>query len=340
MVIPVLQSFAKRYPAHEITLLSRPGMGKLCGHLPDNVHFRAVNLDEYKGVRGLWRLYKELRAEKYDAVADMHDVLRTKVLRIMFWVGGTSVAHIIKGRWRRYALTCRYNKKRHSLKSSPERYAEVLGRLKYPIEIECHSIFGEELPSLPPEMLDMAGPHDVNWVGIAPFARHKGKIYPMSLLDEVIGLLSASGMYRMFLFGFGETEALACRTLQEKWPHVISLVGRFDMERELRLMAHLDVMLTMDSGNMHLAALVQTPTVSIWGATHPIAGFGGLQAPGSEQVQIPMTCRPCSVYGNKPCYKKQYPCLYGISPQVVVESVRNVCEQKDSPKNSYETSVG
>ena len=60
-----------------------------------------------------------------------------------------------------------------------------------------------------------------------------------------------------------------------KYPSVVSMIGKLNMRTELNLMSHLDVMLSMDSANMHLASLVNIPVVSIWGATHPYAGFMG-----------------------------------------------------------------
>ena len=86
-------------------------------------------------------------------------------------------------------------------------------------------------------------------------------------------------------------------------------------------MSHLDKMVSMDSGNMHLASLVACPVVSIWGATHRYAGFLGWNQSSDNVIDIPLPCRPCSIYGNKPCLRGDYACLCGIDPQVVVDRV-------------------
>jgi ADP-heptose:LPS heptosyltransferase len=91
--------------------------------------------------------------------------------------------------------------------------------------------------------------------------------------------------------------------------------------REALLMSHLHVMLTMDSANMHLAALVNTPVLSIWGATHPFAGFLGWRQSLENVIQVDMACRPCSIYGSKPCSKGDYPCLNRITPEEVVARI-------------------
>ena len=93
------------------------------------------------------------------------------------------------------------------------------------------------------------------------------------------------------------------------------------MRDELILMSHLDVMVSMDSANMHLASIVGTPVVSIWGATHPFAGFMGWGQPPENAVQLDLPCRPCSIYGNKPCLRGDYSCLKNISPDQVVDRI-------------------
>ena len=89
-------------------------------------------------------------------------------------------------------------------------------------------------------------------------------------------------------------------------------------------MSHLDAMVSMDSANMHMASLVNCPVVSIWGATHPYAGFVGWGQKEENFVQLDMPCRPCSIYGSKPCLRGDYACLSGIAPEVIADKVENL----------------
>ncbi len=93
-------------------------------------------------------------------------------------------------------------------------------------------------------------------------------------------------------------------------------------------MSHLDVMISMDSANMHLASLTGTPVVSIWGATHPYAGFVGWAQKPSNILQVDLPCRPCSIYGNKPCARGDMECMHRISPESVVAKVEEVLAGK------------
>ena len=89
-------------------------------------------------------------------------------------------------------------------------------------------------------------------------------------------------------------------------------------------MSHLQVMISMDSANMHLASLVNTPVVSIWGATHPYAGFMGWNQRYENAAQVELDCRPCSIYGNKPCLRGDYACLKNISPEQIISKVESL----------------
>ncbi len=328
MTVPVLYSVATQYPNDIFTVLSKENMRYLFERMPENVHFRGVNLDKYKGVVGLNSLFYELYQEGYDAVADLHDVLRTMFIRMAFKIKEKPVASIEKGRMAKRALVRKTNKDKHVLKGSIDRYADVFAHLGYPIHLDFHSIFGDTRPEIPAPLKMVTGKHDgVYWIGVAPFARHKGKIYPLERMEQVLEILNSRDEVRIFLFGSGRTEAQWCRRCDRQMKNVTSLVGKFDLQKELILMSHLDVMLSMDSANMHMSFLTHTPVVSVWGATHPYAGFSGLQVEGSEIIQIPMECRPCSIYGNKACYKGNYECMYGISPMTIAETVMKVCEK-------------
>lgn len=329
MTVPVLWTVARRYPQHRFTVLSRESMRPLFLQMPDNVNFRGVNLkdEHYKGILGMIRLYRELVQElHFDAVADLHDVLRTKVLRTCAWLNGKRVKFIDKGKSEKRQLVRSQNKILRQLPTSFDNYSKVFADLGIPVPaLDFLSIYGQERGDfsrvqefLPPRR------EGEKWVGIAPFAAHQGKIYPLHLMEQVVGLLNQERGVRIFLFGAGDKELSVLRQWASKYPQVILPEG-LRMERELILMSHLDVMLSMDSANMHLASLVNTPVLSIWGATHPYAGFMGYGQSSENAIQLDnLDCRPCSVFGNKPCLRGDYACLNGITPQHVVDRVLQV----------------
>jgi len=319
MTVPVINALALQYPDVRITFVSRPFVGSIFNQLPENVTFHGVNPKQYDGFSGLWRLFKELKSLNPTHIADLHDVLRTKVLRKFFVMYGYPVKHINKNRKARKEFL--KSKTKEQQQTSFERYADTLVRLGFPVQIDFHKPF-----TLLNRQESQSGDSYANnlKVGIAPFAAHQGKIYPLEKMEEVVMLLCKAG-HQVYLFGAGKKEQQLIENWTAKYENAVSVVGTLpNMAEELRLISQLNVMLTMDSGNMHLAALSGTPVVSIWGATHPLGGFLGWGCTRENVIEIPnMECRPCSIYGNKPCKWGDFRCLSQITPQHVVEKLIN-----------------
>lgn len=326
MTIPVIHSLAVHYPQHEIVVLSRASMQPLFQELPVNVHFVSADFNgRHRGIVGLSRLYTELKAMRFEFVADLHDVLRSKYLRLRFQLSGIPVASISKGRVGKKALVRRRHKVLVMQKSSFYRYADVLARLGLSVpHLSFTSIYGEGKGDFAQLSSVIGAKGSAKWIGIAPFAKHIGKIYPLELQEEVIAHFAADPTVKVFLFGGGREEQACFDEWTRKYPTVTSLIGKLTMQTELNLISHLDVMLSMDSANMHLASLVHTPVVSVWGATHPYAGFIGWNQSLENAVQLDLPCRPCSVFGQQPCFRGDYACLRGIKPQQVITKIQQL----------------
>lgn len=323
MTIPVIHSLAIQYPQHHITVLSKTNMAALFKQMPNNVSFKGIDPKRaHKGISGLNKLYKEFKKDNYDYIADFHDVLRSKYLRMLFYINGKKVAHINKGRKEKKALTRTTHKKNLQLPTSFERYAQVLKKLGLPINITFTSIFSEGKGNIE-SLLHLTGHKDQQkWIGIAPFATHDGKIYPLEKMKTVIQTLSLEPNVKIYLFGGGKKETEILSDWERQYQSTICIAGKLTWDTELALISHLDVMLSMDSSNMHLASLVNTPVISIWGATHPHAGFMGWNQPLTNAIQLDLPCRPCSIFGNKPCLRKDYACLQNITPEQIVNKLK------------------
>lgn len=335
MTVPVVYSLAERYPQADITVLSRPFARPLFADMPDNVHFRGADLGCYHGTAGMFRLFRELKREGYDMVADLHDVLRTKLLRAFFWLAGAKVAHIDKGRSGRKGLTRMHGKKLRLLPSSFSRYGAVFGRLGLPVETVFSSVYGKGRGDSSLFAAVTGNPDDgKHWIGIAPFAAHKGKMIPLATVEELVRRLSERHDLHIFLFGGGRDEWETLKRLAGGLQDICIPAGRLNMEQELALMSYLDVMVSMDSANMHLASLVGTPVISVWGATHPFAGFMGWGQSADNAVQADLPCRPCSIFGNKPCLRGDYACLKAITAEEIIRKIDNIIFQQGKKANA------
>jgi len=303
MAASVMKEIAAQNPDIHFIFATRAFFAPFFANIPNLEIFPIDFKDRHKGVKGVFKLYKELNYCKIDAVADLHDVLRTKILKFFFRFSfkKIKIATINKGRREKRNL-CNINTQKIQLKPTWQRYTEVFQKLKIKTEIKPVSI--------------SFFPEKIKKIGVSPFAQHKGKVYPQELMEKILELLSAK--YEIYLFGGGKIEKEWCEKWQEKYINVHSLVGKYSLTEELEFISTLDAMLSMDSSGMHLASLCNVPCVSIWGATHPYTGFVGFGQENNPQIQLDLPCRPCSVYGNKPCKYEDYRCLYGISPGTVV----------------------
>lgn len=324
MTVPIISALVSQYPEVKVTVVSRPFFKPFFNHIP-NVDFFAVDLNNrHKGFLGLYRLYTDLKKLKVDYFADFHNVLRSKVIRTFFALSGIKVAFTDKGRDEKKALIRAENKVFAPVKSMVNRHLETLQKLGFNVSLQ-NPMFPSK-PMLTEEIISKIGNKNEKWIGIAPFAQYETKVYPKDLMEEVIRILSENKNYCIFLFGGGNKEIELLNQMQQQIANVFVLAGKLSFQEELSVIQHLDVMLSMDSGNAHIAAMYGIPVVSLWGQTHPYAGFTPFNQPNensitSDRNQYPLI--PTSIYGNKliPGYENA---MRSILPEVVVNQINKV----------------
>lgn len=328
MTVPAVYDACRSNTHINFVLLTKGVPSKVFVERPDNLTVITRDLNLYKGVDGMRRLACELHKEyAIDGFADLHDVLRTKLLRFFMRCRGVRTVSIDKQRGARKALTRRNDKRMLPLTPSQQKYRDVFRRLGVAIDERFNGFYCDSLPD--PEIFAAATApkrSGEQWIGVAPFAQHEGKIYPLHLMEQVVRHLAAQPGRRIFLFGAGEAEGEVFRRWRASIPgDLVNMAGhRLGLDREIALLRYCDVMVSMDSANMHLASLTRLPVVSVWGATHPYCGFMGWRQKRENTVQLDMVCRPCSIFGNKPCMRGDYHCLNGIPPAIITNRVEAI----------------
>lgn len=297
MLAPIVKKAAEQNPDVEFTMLSQQRFGDLFADMPSNVVFHGVDLKK----QSLLDIIRSLGS--FNMVADMHNVLRSIYIRTIMTIKGSKVASIDKGRIEKRQLVS--GRKHQQLKHTSQRYIDIFNKLGLLTEL-CSD---QTLVSVNPG----------SNIGIAPFAAHKGKIYPIQKMEKVVEILSKRGE-PIILFGGGKKEQAILEGWAMKYKNVTSVAGKYSLREELEFIRKLRVMVTMDSANMHLASLVGTRVISIWGATHPYAGFLGIGQNEKDCIQRDLPCRPCSIYGNKKCRFGDYRCL-DIAPEEIVKRI-------------------
>ena len=323
MTVPVLLALRQKYPRLQLTVLTKPFFAPIFSNIPNVTVYPADVKGKHKGIFGLWKLARELKKRDIDATADLHHVLRSTILKQFLGWSGILVKQLNKGRAAKKSLTRVENKIFTPLKTTHERYAEVFDKIGFPIQLETnHTLEREVLGDATKTTLGLT---KSKLIGIAPFAAFDAKMYPLELMESVITKLGDFADYEIVLFGGGEKERALLGQWGNKFEHCISAVGKIRFSEELALISNLSVMLSMDSGNGHLAAMYGVPTVTLWGVTHPYAGFYPFGQKKntlvSDRSRFPKI--PTSVYGNTcpPGYEKT---METITPEQVLTKIIEV----------------
>ena len=322
MTVPVISALVEQYPRVKITVVSRPFFKPFFEGIP-NVNFFAVDLKErHKGFLGLLKLYSDLKQLDVDAVADLHNVLRSQIIRTLFALSGKKVAFTDKGRADKKALTRAENKVFQPVKTMVQRHVDTFKKLGFTVDVSQAKF--PQKAQFSSEILKISGEkNNQNWIGIAPFAQYESKVYPTDLMQQVIDSLASDSNNKIFLFGGGTKEIAILNSLANGKQNVITIAGKLKLPQELDLISNLNVMLSMDSGNAHIAAMLGIKVITLWGATHPYAGFAPFNQPlenclVSDREKYPLL--PTSVYGNKKVEGYQN-AMRTIAPQDVIEKV-------------------
>lgn len=315
MTVPVLRAFSQQYPEVKLTVLTRGFFAPFFRDLENVEVFPADLKGKHKGFPGLYKLSKELKQLDIDAVADLHNVLRSNILKQ--FLRNLPFKQIDKGRKEKNELMKGINFKK--LKTTPERYADVFRALGYGLDL-----WNPDFPtkvSLSDSILKITGVKEGKWLGVAPFAAHESKMYPLGQMKKVIEGLSKD--YKVLLFGGGNKEIEILNGLENK-SQVINLAGKLSLSEEMDVISNLDGMLSMDSGNAHVAAMLGIKTITIWGVTHPFAGFAPFNQPENycllaDREQFPLI--PTSVYGNH--YPEGYEKAAGsVAVETVIQTIK------------------
>jgi ADP-heptose:LPS heptosyltransferase len=310
------------HPEKEVLMLSNKQFAGLFEEI-DRLQFIGLDLkNKYKGLIGIFRIYQMLRKQhQFYAVADLHAVLRTFLLGFLFKLGKKKLAVLDKGRLEKFALTRKGAKIFRPLPHATERYMDVFKRLELGIDGSLDLRYADMQ-----EKKDSKNAEKKIKIGFAPFAKHDAKMYLLDKFKEVVRYFD-NDSFEIYFFGGGGAERRIINEWESQFKHVIKRPEGISLKQELEIMKGLKLIVTMDSANMHLASLVGVEVVSIWGATHPYAGFYGYNQNPLNAVQVNLACRPCSVFGNKPCWRGDHACMQQITPEMIINQIQTQLNQ-------------
>jgi ADP-heptose:LPS heptosyltransferase len=322
LVTPVLNEMKLKFPETEIILLTRSSFKPFFTQSDNHAIFSPDFKGRHKGLPGLIRLFIDIKNEgRIDHVIDLHDVIRSKILRFLFRLYGKPVSVIEKGRRDKRDLI--KGKRKDQLKHTVIRYCDTFSKAGYLLEPSGKQNIISTTAGLS-RAREILGFNTGLNIGIAPYAKHKLKMWPEENMIRLMNLISEKQNVRFFLFG-GSEELQPLDEVKNKVQNSVNLAGTITLEEELAVMSKLDLMIAMDSSNMHMAALAGTKTISIWGGTDPLNGFGAWKQPENYSVKITideLTCRPCTIYGKGECRRKDLACMHWLTPEIVFGKIK------------------
>lgn len=319
LTLPVIRGILDANPNVRITLLTRKFFSAFFAHI-DRLDVYAPELNgKHKGFKGIFNLYKDLKAaHNFDLVIDLHSVIRSSILTSLFRYSKVQNHTLKKDR----ILKKSYLGKNiePNLPHTIERYMAVFKSAGLQGNPKAPPLFNisEQENNAVRDFISQNGLSNKKLIGLAPFAKHNLKVWPHKKIVNLLKRLHSHPEIHVVLFGGGKEEMEKLELLANISENCI--VPKLNFPTEIALMGKLSLMISMDSSNMHIAALSGIPVVSIWGATHPGIGFGAWMQPEENTVQIPKSelgCRPCTIYGKGICARKDFACMVRIASKDV-----------------------
>lgn len=326
MTIPVLYPVCKANPDTRFIMLTKKWPASMFHDRPANLKVVDFDVKEnHSGFFGLLKLASQLhQLYDIDAVADLHNVSGTWIIDTYLRARGAKIARMDREKSKRRALV--NHRTTEPVTPIHARYRNVFKQLGFDDPDNFTRLYeGRDWPTSP--IIPQKEPGQ-RWIAISPFSSHRQKAYPLEQMEQVIAELSKRDNYWIFLLGGGKTEKIALRPIARKYQRVISLAEvKHKFIDEYALLGQCELVLTMESANMHLASLVDTQAMTIWGPTSPACGYLGYNQVVEDDIQLDMDCRPCSITGDKPCKYGDFRCLKNITPEYITRHVIEAVEE-------------
>ncbi len=321
LTVPVIRNVLHENKNLNITLVTNPLFTPFFYGIERLTIFPADFKGQYRGLKGLYQLYKDLKSvNKFDYLIDLHNVIRSRILSFFFLFSRLKGYRIYKNRKEKKKVIT--GKLKKPLIHTTERYKTVFENIiKISIPPTTPSIFPSKKALIAAENF-VREEHipEKQWIGIAPMAKHELKKWPIENIHSLIKLINKDADVHFFLFGGGKKEKEEMDKISIKNANTSNITGKLNLSEEIALISKMNFMITMDSANMHISSLLGVPTISIWGGTHTMIGFGALHQPEEYAIQVSaqdLTCRPCTVYGKGTCKRGDLACFTRLSPEIV-----------------------
>ncbi len=327
---PLLRVLRKRFPQSQIDYVTRKDYAELV-RFNQNINF-TYEFDINLGFRGLHELRTRIRKEGYDLFVDIHGSLRS--LYVAAFPGHSSVVRVDKRKKERSALVRHKKDLYKEIVPVSQRYIETVE--KYGVKddgkgLELH-IPDTVLSGASGKMARLKLSEYEMVIGICPTARHATKCWPRDRFVALGARMAKEWGAKILFFG-GPADFEYCRVLADSVEAEAGIgctsnfCGQLTLLEAAAAMDLCDLVVTNDSGLMHIAEARQRNLVAIFGSTVRQFGFFPQNTNSIVIERKELRCRPCTYIGRASCPEKHFRCMEEITVQEVFQQCARILER-------------
>lgn len=318
------------FPDARVTFVVREDLAALAGALPGVS--RVVAVPRRLGLSGLLALGAHLAHTPWLHVFDLHRSVRS---RLLTWrLRGRLRPGFDKQEWPRFVLL-RFRRDLYAqfggARSMRARLAEPLRRMglvpggagtQLILPAAAQAAASAALAALPRAHGQL--------IAVAPGARWPSKCWPEARFAALVAQLTAGGDHHVLVVGGPDERELAARIAAAAPGRATALAGTLDLLGTAAVLQACAVVLTHDSGLLHIAEAVGRPVVALFGPTVPQFGYAPYR-PQSRLLQSRPPCSPCSKNGSRPCRRPTHECMDNLTVGAVRAAVDAVLQTTPDP---------
>jgi len=309
LTTPVVRCLKKQLPDSEIHFLTKESFGTIVENNPyiDKVHLLAHSWET---------VVHELKQENYDYIIDLHHNLRTLRLKKDLGIRSFPFNKLNIQKWIYTNLKWNMMPDVHIV----DRYIKTVESFDIKNDGEGLDYFIPGKDEI--KQSDIPVSHHLGYIGLVIGAAHNTKKLPVEKLKELCSKID----HPIILLGGKEDNEIAKQIASEDPIKVYNACGKFNLNESADLVRKSKLIITHDTGLMHIAAAFKKKIISVWGNTVPEFGmypyYGKDQIPNSKFEIKGLRCRPCSKIGYAKCPREHFKCMRQISMDTVVETAR------------------
>ena len=301
---PVSYILHRNFPEAQIDYLTKKQF------IPLVENFRHINNIYHKKNKELFKI-------NYDIIIDLHSKLSSYI--VSFKLKGYRKIHYNKKHLKRVLIVKKIINSK--IESTVNLYLSSLKKLHLHNEFEKPVLIPEKNQKI--DNLLKSVKTNKTKVAIFAGAKHNTKMYPIEYLNQFIRLNKSK--FQFILLGAPNEKELSA-TISKNNSGILDFTGEFDLSELIYFISQINIVISNDSGPMHIAAALNKPQIAIFGSTHPNLGF----APVNHKaiiLQKNLPCRPCDLHGKKKCPLKHFRCMKDISPYELSKALISLQER-------------